>query len=630
MYCHCAAEVDVNLEDLDCLFYKYNQFTVTHNFPEALLKFYFQDIPPLHANIASPTVENYTRGTAHCIRLEEGGGEIPEKSRRSPGTIPTCENQRAVPAGNRTMFRDLDIFINGATTLVRLCALACSVLRATCPDLGPVWKEQDKLADDNLQPHHTWLEYSPPTYANTVRFPAGSLSDFRMWELCRTMPLVGGVFSGISLFPHSRIPALLYSLLCSLPPHRLSRPRVFTVFTHKTSALLKFPVWYPCHSDLYFETLESRDRRIAASSVSRRWQATLEHLGPMRPRRASPAVIKTLPPPRKVARLGGVVYKVGPMAARGHLAPEGPTRRQRGGPPGRGGALARRRRRLSQRVIIMPVGRQRLCSVRVLVLKIKTPQVVSTYYILRYYRSVGSAQVIAISGGKPYTPEVGFIMLKKCMHRGYSRVIVAMDTPRKRKSLVGRTRQISASQEGAGKICATAYVYLVRGDKKRARAQLDSESDPIFETLRTATYLAEFVGHCCLKLGAATTEQTSSENHLTAAYFEPMALYCEVRRFHTKALQVHISREPLYCTTQPSMPQEILMASLAVFQKPNPCSFWCGSSMHHLPYTACVHRRNVSSRGKDFRTNCSLMLPSILTEDEDAIAESTPATIKQR
>ncbi|KAJ8875339.1 hypothetical protein PR048_023234 [Dryococelus australis] len=40
------------------------------------------------------------------------------------------------------------------------------------------------------------LDYSPPTSTNRVRFPAGSLLDFRNWESCWTMPLVGGFSRG--------------------------------------------------------------------------------------------------------------------------------------------------------------------------------------------------------------------------------------------------------------------------------------------------------------------------------------------------------------------------------------------------------------------------------------------------
>ncbi|KAJ8890837.1 hypothetical protein PR048_010346 [Dryococelus australis] len=37
------------------------------------------------------------------------------------------------------------------------------------------------------------LDCSPPAYANRVQSPAGPLSDFRKWESCRTMPLVGKI-----------------------------------------------------------------------------------------------------------------------------------------------------------------------------------------------------------------------------------------------------------------------------------------------------------------------------------------------------------------------------------------------------------------------------------------------------
>ncbi|KAJ8872282.1 hypothetical protein PR048_025884 [Dryococelus australis] len=41
-----------------------------------------------------------------------------------------------------------------------------------------------------------WLDYSPPTKAIRVRFPAGLLHDFRMRDSCRTMSLVDGFSRG--------------------------------------------------------------------------------------------------------------------------------------------------------------------------------------------------------------------------------------------------------------------------------------------------------------------------------------------------------------------------------------------------------------------------------------------------
>ncbi|KAJ8870981.1 hypothetical protein PR048_027283 [Dryococelus australis] len=61
-----------------------------------------------------------------------------------------------------------------------------------------------------------WLDYSPPTTANRVRFPGGSPLDFSMWDSCRTILLVLRdlpVFLALA-FRH-----------CSMTHRRLSRPR---------------------------------------------------------------------------------------------------------------------------------------------------------------------------------------------------------------------------------------------------------------------------------------------------------------------------------------------------------------------------------------------------------------------
>ncbi|KAJ8881048.1 hypothetical protein PR048_017521 [Dryococelus australis] len=46
----------------------YSPFTVTFNFSEVLLMFYFRDIPPHRASKAQLSMGNYTKGTAHRIR----------------------------------------------------------------------------------------------------------------------------------------------------------------------------------------------------------------------------------------------------------------------------------------------------------------------------------------------------------------------------------------------------------------------------------------------------------------------------------------------------------------------------------------------------------------------------------
>ncbi|KAJ8865781.1 hypothetical protein PR048_033303 [Dryococelus australis] len=64
------------------------------------------------------------------------------------------------------------------------------------------------------------LACSPPTRANRVQSPAGSLPDFRKWESCWTMSLVGGFSRGSPVSPRSFIPALFHSHLNH--PYRMS------------------------------------------------------------------------------------------------------------------------------------------------------------------------------------------------------------------------------------------------------------------------------------------------------------------------------------------------------------------------------------------------------------------------
>ncbi|KAJ8874444.1 hypothetical protein PR048_025293 [Dryococelus australis] len=60
-----------------------------------------------------------------------------------------------------------------------------------------------------------WVDYSPPTCANWVRFLAGLHPNFRTSESCRTTLPVGGSSRGISRFPRPCIPALLHTDLSS-------------------------------------------------------------------------------------------------------------------------------------------------------------------------------------------------------------------------------------------------------------------------------------------------------------------------------------------------------------------------------------------------------------------------------
>ncbi|KAJ8880805.1 hypothetical protein PR048_017276 [Dryococelus australis] len=59
-----------------------------------------------------------------------------------------------------------------------------------------------------------WLDNSPPTKTNRVRFPVGLLSDFCTWVSCRTMPLAGGFSLGspVCLAPAFRRHSILTSI----------------------------------------------------------------------------------------------------------------------------------------------------------------------------------------------------------------------------------------------------------------------------------------------------------------------------------------------------------------------------------------------------------------------------------
>ncbi|KAJ8895154.1 hypothetical protein PR048_000479 [Dryococelus australis] len=64
------------------------------------------------------------------------------------------------------------------------------------------------------------LDYSPPTWANRVRFPAGSPPNFRTWGSYRTIPLVGGFSRGSPVSA-----ALAFRRYCMLTSSSPSRPR---------------------------------------------------------------------------------------------------------------------------------------------------------------------------------------------------------------------------------------------------------------------------------------------------------------------------------------------------------------------------------------------------------------------
>ncbi|KAJ8870888.1 hypothetical protein PR048_027189 [Dryococelus australis] len=100
-----------------------------------------------------------------------------------------------------------------------LVSLKCATL------LDGQWQEDSNTLELGLQPRNSagfaghcdilnkttllfllttvteWLTCSPPTTSNRVQSPARPLPDFRPWESCRTMPLVGGFSQGSPVSP---------------------------------------------------------------------------------------------------------------------------------------------------------------------------------------------------------------------------------------------------------------------------------------------------------------------------------------------------------------------------------------------------------------------------------------------
>ncbi|KAJ8887418.1 hypothetical protein PR048_013633 [Dryococelus australis] len=85
----------------------------------------------------------------------------------------------------------------------------CKIPELTFPGTEPSlsWWETTALAADTPQSRVCieihgctvrWLVRSPLSKAILVRSPAGSLTDFRMWESCWIMQLEGGFFRGMT------------------------------------------------------------------------------------------------------------------------------------------------------------------------------------------------------------------------------------------------------------------------------------------------------------------------------------------------------------------------------------------------------------------------------------------------
>ncbi|KAJ8881686.1 hypothetical protein PR048_018172 [Dryococelus australis] len=124
-----------------------------------------------------------------------------------------------------------------------------------------------------------WLVYSPPTTVNWARFPARSPPDFRNWESCRTMPLVGGFSQGSPASPNPFILTLLHPPIAS-PTSALNTSMLtvtqissLTHFESKARAMEIFADYFClfCHetSEVLYYTLDKErpERRRKAEEI---------------------------------------------------------------------------------------------------------------------------------------------------------------------------------------------------------------------------------------------------------------------------------------------------------------------------------------------------------------------------
>ncbi|KAJ8876809.1 hypothetical protein PR048_021256 [Dryococelus australis] len=135
----------------------------------------------------------------------KGGGkrETSEKTRQpaaSSSTTPTCENPGVTPPGiepglpSTSLTNHEEEILSNCQTGVNRASGFHAHHPATCNSIT-----RAHLYQKCFQTPSTGR--SSPTKTNRVQSPAGSLPDFRMWESCRTTPLVGGFYQGSPISP---------------------------------------------------------------------------------------------------------------------------------------------------------------------------------------------------------------------------------------------------------------------------------------------------------------------------------------------------------------------------------------------------------------------------------------------
>ncbi|KAJ8877929.1 hypothetical protein PR048_022388 [Dryococelus australis] len=158
--------------------------------------------PPYKANQVTPGFSHVgiVRGQCHWSAGFSRGSPISGGAAPcSPPSPFTGSQDLAVKSRpylvTRSRLGSLDLQLdNGEVTSLLLASP--QPIKSLYPLLSQSGKWYDHIKATATPFRPSWLDYSPPTQANRVRSPAGSLADFRVWKSCQTIPLVSGFSRG--------------------------------------------------------------------------------------------------------------------------------------------------------------------------------------------------------------------------------------------------------------------------------------------------------------------------------------------------------------------------------------------------------------------------------------------------
>ncbi|KAJ8872653.1 hypothetical protein PR048_026262 [Dryococelus australis] len=164
---------------------RYNEFTVTSHCSEALLKFYFQDIPPASCKLSLFKYRKLHQRTTHRIRLRWGGGGIRARtfqetyitevvsaevltSRNSRAEIASLMNPPRLTKGPRRRL----VYERGVTETIKVEIHRANVTRLLRYDLGCDWATRFLTRLAGLRNSNTHVQRNLANYVRPSTKPA--------------------------------------------------------------------------------------------------------------------------------------------------------------------------------------------------------------------------------------------------------------------------------------------------------------------------------------------------------------------------------------------------------------------------------------------------------------------------